>query len=69
LRSADQEIAGTFPELAEYSSCDAVRLVNPKRATLEQARQALLSGEALLATDVSDDATFVWAVPQHGGPA
>jgi CHAT domain-containing protein len=53
-----QEIARRFPDYAE--------LVNPKPATIETARRALRPGEALVATYVSDDVTFVWAVSQQG---
>jgi CHAT domain-containing protein len=53
-----KEIERRFPDYAE--------LINPKPATIERARQALRPGEALFATYVSDDATFVWAVPPQG---
>ena len=56
-----QEIARRFPD---YES-----LINPKPATIETARRALRPGEALVATYVSDDKTFVWAVPQQGQTA
>jgi CHAT domain-containing protein len=53
-----KEIERRFPDYAE--------LINPKPATIARARQALRPGEALFASYVSDDATFVWAVPQQG---
>src|SRR5262249_28850124 len=56
-----QEIARRFPTYAE--------LINPKPATLEQARRSLRPGEALLATYSSSDATFVWAIQAQGAPA
>ncbi len=62
LRSARgalaQEIEKRFPAYA--------RLVNPKPATVAQARSVLRPGEALIATYVSEDRTFVWAVPRAG---
>jgi CHAT domain-containing protein len=53
-----REIEQRFPDYAA--------LINPQPATIERARQALRPGEALVATYVSADATFVWAVPQQG---
>src|SRR5437870_6831115 len=43
------------------------QLINPPPATVEQARRALRPGESLIATFVTAERTFVWAVPQ-GGP-
>ncbi len=56
-----QEIERRFP--------DYVNLIDPRPATIEQARAALRPGEALIATLVSNDRTFVWAVPHQGTPA
>ncbi len=56
-----QEIERRYPDYAE--------LINPKPATIERARQALRPGEALIATYVSDEATFAWAVSQQGAVA
>jgi CHAT domain-containing protein len=53
-----QEIERRFPAYAD--------LVNPKPATIEQTRAALHPGEALVATYVSAEKTFVWAVPKSG---
>ena len=62
LRSARaalaEEIEARFPEYAE--------LINPKPATVEDARSILRPGEALIATYVSRERTFIWAVPQSG---
>ena len=44
-------------------------LIDPRPATLEQARAALRPGEALIAAYVGQDRSFVWAVPQDGAPA
>ena len=56
-----EEIEGRFPEYAE--------LVNPKPATVEVARASLSPGEALVATYVGAERTFVWAVPREGAIA
>ncbi len=53
-----EEIERRFP--------DYVNLIDPRPATVEQARQNLRPGEALIATYVGEDKTFVWAVPQSG---
>ena len=53
-----QQIARRFPDYAQ--------LISPKPATIETARQALKPSEALFASYVSDEATFVWAVSQQG---
>jgi CHAT domain-containing protein len=62
LRSARsalvKEIEARFPDYA--------KLVNPKPSTIEQARAALRSGEALIATYVGEDRSFVWAIPERG---
>jgi len=48
---------------------DYSKLLNPLPATIAQVRDSLRPGEALIATFVLRDRTFVWAVPQHGAPA
>ncbi len=53
-----EEIERRFP--------DYVNLVDPRPATVEQARKNLRPGEALIATYVGDERTFVWAVPAQG---
>ena len=53
-----KEIGARFPEYAE--------LIQPKPATVEQARAVLLPGEALIATYVGPKRTYVWAVPRQG---
>ncbi|MBM3547828.1 MAG: CHAT domain-containing protein [Alphaproteobacteria bacterium] len=55
---AMEEIERRFPDYAN--------LVNPKPATIEDARKGLRTGEALLATYSADDRTYVWAVPRQG---
>ena len=54
-----EQIDKEFPAYAQ--------LINPPPATVEQARRALRPGESLIATFVTAERTFVWAVPQ-GGP-
>jgi CHAT domain-containing protein len=62
LRSARaairEEIERRFPEY--------VNLIDPRPATVEQARKDLRPGEALIATYVGTERSFVWAVPQSG---
>ena len=53
-----EEIEARFPDYAE--------LINPKPATIETARAVLGPGEALIATYVGEDRSYVWAVPQAG---
>jgi CHAT domain-containing protein len=55
------EIERRFPDYAN--------LVDPRPATLQQARASLRPGEALIATYLGADRVFVWAVPQEGAPA
>ncbi len=43
-----------------------VDLINPKPATTDETRTALRAGEALLSVLVTDDRTYVWAVPKDG---
>jgi CHAT domain-containing protein/tetratricopeptide (TPR) repeat protein len=54
-------IAREFPAYAQ--------LIDPAPATLDRARSALRPGEALIATFVSADRTFVWAIPRTGAVA
>jgi CHAT domain-containing protein/tetratricopeptide (TPR) repeat protein len=65
LRSARatirQEIERRFPSYAQ--------LIDPRPATVEDTRRALRPGEALIATYVGAEQTFVWAVPQSGAAA
>ena len=56
--SLTAQIEREFPVYAE--------VINPKPVALEQARRMLRPGEALIATLVTQDRTFVWAVPQSG---
>jgi CHAT domain-containing protein len=41
-------------------------LIDPKPVTVEEARAMLRPGEALIATLVTEERTFVWALPQRG---
>ncbi|MBI2458580.1 MAG: CHAT domain-containing protein [candidate division NC10 bacterium] len=54
-----EQIRREFPAYAE--------LINPTPATVDKARAGLTPGEALIATYVARDRTFVWAIP-HRGP-
>jgi CHAT domain-containing protein/tetratricopeptide (TPR) repeat protein len=53
-----EEIEKRFP--------DYVNLIDPRPATVEQARKDLRPGEALIATYVGEERSFVWAVPAQG---
>ena len=55
------EIESRFPAYAE--------LVNPKPPTIAKIQQLLSPEEALVATYVADDRTYVWAVAKSGPPA
>jgi CHAT domain-containing protein len=48
---------------------DYVNLIDPRPSTLDQVRQALHPGEALIATYVGEARTYVWAVPKVGTAA
>ncbi|MCA3266338.1 MAG: CHAT domain-containing protein [Azospirillum sp.] len=65
LRSARAALRGEierrFPSYAQ--------LIDPRPATIEDARRGLRPGEALIATYVGRERSFVWAVPQAGAPA
>ncbi len=52
------ELQRHFPRYAEF--------VNPKPATLEQARAALREGEVLLSVLTTTERTYVWALPKQG---
>ena len=56
-----EEIEARFPEYAD--------LINPKPATVDQARSILRPGEALIATYVGAERTYVWAVSRDGAVA
>ena len=56
-----EEIGRRFPEYSE--------LINPRPATIADAQSALRPGEALIATYVGEERTFVWAVPNQGAAA
>jgi CHAT domain-containing protein len=62
LRSARavirREIERRFPRYAQ--------LIDPPSSTIEDTRRSLRAGEALIATYVGRDRSFVWAVPQSG---
>ncbi len=53
-----KEIETRFPDYAE--------LIEPKPATIEAARAVLRPGEALIATYVGEQRTYVWAIPHRG---
>jgi CHAT domain-containing protein len=56
-----QEIERRFPSYAQ--------LIDPRPATIDDARKALRANEALIATYVGRTQSFVWAVPASGAPA
>jgi CHAT domain-containing protein/tetratricopeptide (TPR) repeat protein len=56
-----QQIARDFPAYGQ--------LVNPMPLSVEQVQRLLRPGEALIATLVAEDQTYVWAVPERGRPA
>jgi CHAT domain-containing protein len=56
----------TIREQIEKRFPDYVNLIDPKPATLAQAQAALRPGEAMIATYVAEDRTYVWAVPKQG---
>jgi CHAT domain-containing protein len=56
--SLTAQIEREFPVYAE--------VIDPQPVALDQARAMLRPGEALIATLVTPDRTFVWAVPQSG---
>ena len=60
-KAAQQQINRQFPAYAD--------LVDPKPPTVEEIRTALRPGEALLSYYFGQDASFVWAVPEHGSVA
>jgi CHAT domain-containing protein len=60
-KAAQQQINRQFPTYAD--------LVDPKPPTVEEIRTALRPGEALLSFYFGQDASFVWAVPEHGSVA
>ncbi len=53
-----EEIEGRFPDYA--------KLINPKPASIEDARSALHPGETLISVYVSEKKTYVWVVPRAG---
>jgi CHAT domain-containing protein len=55
------EIERQFPSYAQ--------LIDPRPATIEETRRALRPGEALIATYVGRERSFVWAVPHSGAVA
>lgn len=65
LRSAREalmkEIETRFPDYADF--------IDPKPMSIEEARLNLRPGEALIATYVSDEDSYVWAIPHNGSAA
>jgi CHAT domain-containing protein len=53
-------------EEIEQRFSDYAELINPRPATIEDARLSLGPGEALIATYVGENRSFVWAIPQQG---
>ncbi len=48
---------------------DYAQLVRPKPASIDQIKAVLRPGEALIATYIGDERTYVWAVPHRGEAA
>lgn len=65
IAGATKERRSLFTALEERFPA-YMNLVSPRPATLEEARAALREGEALLSVLVTDDRSYVWAVPKHG---
>jgi CHAT domain-containing protein len=57
-QTIDREIAREYPAYAQ--------LVNSEPGTVTSARQALRAGEALISTLVTEDRTYIWAIPRDG---
>ena len=53
-----EQIEDAFPEYAE--------LMSPRPATIAEVQANLSAGEALIATFVGEDGTYVWAIPKAG---
>ncbi len=53
-----EEIERRFPDYAA--------LMNPKQATVKEARASLMSGEVLIATYVGKARSYIWVVPHRG---
>jgi hypothetical protein len=60
-QAIDRQVAKEYPAYAQ--------LMNPAPGTLAQVRAMLRPGEALVSTLVTEDHTFVWAVPREGAVA
>lgn len=67
IDSLRDERARTMEEI-ERKFPDYANLVNPKPASIEDARKGLRPGEALIAIYSAEDRTYVWAVPHQGTP-
>ena len=57
-RSLRGEIEARFPKYAD--------LINPQPVTADQVRGSMAPGEALIATFVTADRTYIWAIPHTG---
>ena len=69
LREAIDALRGkraTFREKLEKEFPDYVRLIDPRPATLTEVRAKLQDDEALVATFVDDDQTYIWAAGKTG---
>src|SRR6516225_1370565 len=60
-KTAQQEIKRRFPSYAD--------LIDPKSPTVDEIRNAMRPGEALLSYYFGQNASFVWAVPKDGDVA
>ena len=69
LRTQIDQLRGaraTIREEIEKRFPDYVNLIDPRPATVAEAQAALEPGEALIATYVAEDRSYVWAVPKEG---
>ena len=67
--TADRELADREPDLEdelERRFPEYAGLVHPQPATVAVARASLRPAESLISLYVSDDRTYVWAVPDRG---
>jgi CHAT domain-containing protein len=59
----------TLRQAIEKRFPDYASLINPNPATVADAQKALEPGEALIATYVAEERSYVWAVPKQGPAA
>ena len=65
IRELEKERRTLFSDL-ENRFPAYVDLINPKPATVDEARAVLHAGEVLLSVLVTEDRTYLWSVPKEG---